>query len=92
MKLLAMTIAAALTLASMVSPADEYQYIISGDPVAASTENSCATASSSASLVTGSLSAPGVANALETRFKTWFASVGVALKSYKWRGLMLYVR
>ena len=82
-------IGAATMIAPLMSSADGHSCIISGDPIAASTENSCATASSGTALVTGALSAPTVAGSLESRFRTWLASAGVALRSDKLKGRII---
>ena len=48
-----------MSFASLMSSADEYRFIISGDPVAAATVGSSAAVSSGTSLVTGTLATPG---------------------------------
>ena len=70
----------------------DYQYIISGDPVAAATVDSCAAASSATSLVTSTHSARTAAAPLEARYRTWDESDGIALRSDKYRGLLIIVR
>ena len=62
----------ALAAAALSAVADVYQFIISGDPVAAASEFSCASASSG--------------TALEARYRTWDESDGIALRSTKFRG------
>ena len=84
---------AAATLVPLVSSADDYPYIISGDPVAAATVGSCSAASSGKALVTDALATASVSRPLEARFRTWFASLGTALRSDKWiTGFMLIFR
>jgi len=72
--------------------ADTYQFIISGDPVAAATVDSCAVASSGTSLETATRSGGSAASALEARYRTWDESDGIALRSDTYRGLLLIVR
>ena len=84
--------AARVSFASLVVSADDtYQFIISGDPVASSTEKCCAVASCSTSLVTGTLMASTVSTSLESRYRTWDESVGIALRSDK-LGTVLILR
>ena len=75
----------------LVSADDAYQFIISGDPVGASTKKSCAVASYGTSLVTGALTASTVSTSLESRYRTWDESVGIALRSDK-LGTVLILR
>ena len=84
---------AAMSFVPLVSSADDYPYIISGDPVAAATVGSCSAASSGKALVTDALTAASSSKPLEARFRTWLASLGTALRSDKWiTGFMLFVR
>ena len=76
--------AAAMLLVPLVVSADTYQFIISGDPVAAATVGSCSAASSGKALVTDALTAASSSKPLEARFRTWLASLGKALRSDKW--------
>jgi len=75
---------AAVSLVPLVSSADDYPYIISGDPVAAATAGSCSAASSGKALVTDALATASVSRPLEARFRTWLASLGTALRSDQW--------
>lgn len=85
--------AAAMLLMPLVSSADDYQFIISGDPVAAATVGSCSVASSGKALVTDALTAASSSKPLEARFRTWLASLGKALRSDEWiTGLKLIFR
>ena len=88
------TILALLATAATISAqADEpYQFIISGDPVAAATVDSCAVASTATSLETGTLSTPAASQGLEARFRTWLASEGTGLLSTLFGGLKLIFR
>ena len=72
--------AAAMCVAAALLPlhADTYQFIISGDPVAAATADSHSVASA--------------ATSLEARYRTWDESDGIALRSDKYRGLLIIVR
>ena len=74
---------AAMLLVPLVVLADTYQFIISGDPVAAETVRSHAAVSSSTSLVTGVRTAPTVSASLEARYRTWDESNGTAIRSDK---------
>ena len=74
----------AMSLVPLLSSADDYPYIISGDPVAAATVGSCSAASSGKALVTDALATASVSRPLEARFRTWLASLGKALRSDKW--------
>ena len=89
MKTLLIIGAAATLFVPLVSLADAYQFIISGDPVAAATEGCRVVASSGTSLETGTLTAPTAADSLEARYRTWFESDGTALRSDKPRGLKI---
>ena len=89
-KLAAIVVVTAAAL--MPSRADTYQFIISGDPIAAATVDSCAVASSATALVTGTYSASTAAAPLEARYRTWDESDGIALRSDKRRGFMLFVK
>ena len=88
----AVSAAVATAAALMPSRADTYQFIISGDPIAAATVDSCAVASSATALVTGTYSASTAAAPLEARYRTWDESDGIALRSDKRRGFMLFVK
>ena len=89
-KLLLMICAAAM-LAPLVASADGYQFIISGDPVAAAMVNSSAKVSSSTALVSGTLSKPTAAASLEARYRTWELSNSTALRSDK-TGMTIVVK
>ena len=84
MKKLLIIGAAAVLLVPLVVSADTYQFIISGDPVAAATVGSCSAASSGKALVTDTLTTASSSKPLESRFRTWLASLGTALRSDKW--------
>lgn len=83
---------AAATLAPLVSPADGYQFIISGDPVAAATVNSSSAETPSTSLVTSSRTAPTVAASLEARYRTVAPTVGIKLRSDAAKGMMIVIQ
>lgn len=89
MKTLLIIGAAAMLLVPMAALADAYQFIISGDPVAASTEGCRVVASSGASLETGMLTTPTTADSLEARYRTWYESNGTALRTDKPRGMTI---
>ena len=84
MKKLLIIGAAAMLLMPLVSSADDYQFIISGDPVAAATVGSCSATSSGKALVTDALTTASSSKPLEARFRTWLASLGKALRSDEW--------
>lgn len=92
MKKLLLMIGAAAALAPLMSSADDYQFIISGDPVAAASAGSRAVASPGTSLVTGTLTTPTGAVSLEARYRTWYESAGIALRSDKAHGFIFVVR
>lgn len=83
MKRLLIMTCAAVTAAPLTLSADDYRFIISGDPVAAATSNSCSVTSSSTSLMSGALSKLSAADSLEARYRTWRLSNGIALRSDK---------
>ena len=82
-RLLILTCAAAM-LVPLLASADGYQFIISGDPVAAATVNSYAAVSSGRALMTDAISAKSASKSLEARFRTWCESLGKALRSNEW--------
>ena len=92
MKTLLIIGAAATLLVPLVSSADAYQFIISGDPVAAATEGCRVVASSGTSLETGMLTAPTAADSLEARYRTWYEFGGMALRSDKPRGMTICIK
>ncbi len=81
----------AILLIPLVALADAYQFIISGDPVAAATEGSRAVPSSGISLETGVRTAPTAADSLEARYRTWHESEGTKLRSDKACGLVICI-
>lgn len=72
--------------------ADDYKFIISGDPVAAATEDSCIVASAATSLNTGTLSVFSAAVPLEARYRTSDESDGIALRSDRFVATIVIVR
>ena len=72
---------------------DDYQFIISGDPIAAETVGSSSDSSVASALVSGTL-ADGVVleSAFETRYCTWCESPAQSLRSDECRGMMIFVR
>ena len=90
-RLMIMTGAAAM-IAPLMSSADDYQFIISGDPVAASTVNSSKTETPSTSLVTSSRTSPTVAASLEARYRTIIPTAGIKLRSDAAYGLIISVK
>jgi hypothetical protein len=92
MKKRLLVIGAAAMIAPLISSAGDYRFIISGDPIAASTANRCEFASVGTALVTSARTATTVANSLEARYRTFDQSVGVALRSGKFNGMIILVR
>ena len=86
-----LTMASVVMIVPLMSSADDYPFIISGDPVAAATANSCAAVSSGTALATGTLSSLTSSAALEARYRTWHESDGAALRSDK-AGMTIVVR
>ena len=64
--------------------ADDYKFIISGDPVAAATE--------ATSLNTGTLSVLAAAVPLEARYRTSDESDGIALRSDRFVAMIVIIR
>ncbi len=91
-RLLQMIGVAAAMFAAQMSSADDYRFIISGDPVAAASVGSKAVASPGTSLVTGALTASSGAASLEARYRTIAKTVGIALRTDKAKGMVLIVR
>ena len=81
-----------MSLVSLMASADEYQFIISGDPVAAATVDSSTAVSSGTSLVTGTLATPAAAASLEARYRTWDESDGIALRSDEFKAMVIFLR
>lgn len=82
----------AAMLVPLMSPADGYQFIISGDPVAAATVNSKASASAGTALVTSTRTFWTVASSLEARFRSMDKSDGISLRTDKFKGIVLLLR
>ena len=84
--LMAVMAAAPLTAAR----GDGYQYIISGDPVAAETMGSSSASSTPASLISGTLAGGFVLTSeLEARYRTMDESAVTALRSDKYNGTFI---
>ena len=71
---------------------DEYQFIISGDPVAAKTVNSSESASIGTALVTSTRTSPTAAASLEARYRTFDESVGIKLRTDSPKGMIISVK
>ena len=89
--------AAALTAAMAAAPlaaanGDEYQFIVSGDPVAAATVGSSSASSDEITLETGALRVAGTANDLEARSRSNGASIAIALNATKFRTFIMTFR
>ena len=70
-----------------------YKFWVSGTKAEVATfANSSLASSSSGPICSGTLSTPSQeAISLEARFRTWFSSLGAALRSDKWLGTFLLV-
>ena len=89
--------AAALTAAIAAAPlaaanGDEYQFIISGDPVAAETVDTSESASIGTALVTSTRTSPTAAASLEARYRTFDESVGIKLRTDSPKGMIISVK
>jgi len=89
--------AAALTAAMAAAPleaanGDEYQFIVSGDPVAAATVGSSSARSDEITLETGALRVAGSPNDLEARSRASRTSVAIALNATKFRTFIMTFR
>ena len=83
---------ALVTSVSLTLLADTYQFIISGDPVAAASADSHAAESAGIALATGMLSSPTDPSWIEARYRTRHESDGIALRSDKVLGFTIVVR
>ena len=88
----ALAAGAAAMLAPLMLSADDYQFIIRGDPIAAATSNSCASASIGTALVTSTRTNPTAATSLEARYRTFAPTAGVKLRSDAPKGMILVVK
>lgn len=88
----ALAAGAAALLAPLKLSADDYQFIIRGDPIAAATSNSCASASIGTALVTSTRTNPTAATSLEARYRTFAPTAGVKLRSDAPKGMILVVK
>ena len=89
--------AAALTAAIAAAPlaaanGDGYQFIISGDPVAAETVDSRESASIGTALVTSTRTSPTEAASLEARGRTFDESDGIKLRTDSPKGMIISVK
>ena len=81
--------AAAMLLSPLLVSADTYTFIVSGYPAA---NESYAAVSTGTALVTATRNERSAASSIEARFRTWLESVGIALRSDLFKGLMLMIR
>ncbi len=84
--------ALAVATAPPAATADGYQFILSGDPVAAATEGTAYDVSSGTSLAVGVLDYVSEADALEARRRTSDESPGTALDSTEASGFVFIIR
>jgi hypothetical protein len=82
----------AAMLVPLMSPADGYQFIISGDPVAAASANTSVSASFGSALVTSTRSFSLGPVSLEARYRTMDETLGVGLRSDPPQGMFLIIR
>lgn len=92
MKRLIIMMGAAVIIAPLMLSADDYQFIISGDPVAAATVNSSESATPGTALVTSSRTTPTVAVSLEARYRTIEETGGIALRTDKYTGFTVILK
>jgi hypothetical protein len=88
---------AALSAAMAAAPlaaanGDEYQFIISGDPVAEATAGSSSASSDEITLETGALRVASAADDLEARSRTKGASSAILLDATKFCGMIITIR
>ncbi len=85
-------LAAVAVLSTSAVASAEYTYIVSGETVVAETNGCSAAMSPATTLDGGSISVPASEGAMiEARFFTWLESVGSALKSTRFCGLILRI-
>ena len=92
MNKLLLLINATAMVVPLMSSADGYQFIISGDPVAVAAANSSASASSGTALVTSSRTSPTADASLEARYRTIDETDGIALRTDEFKGMMIIVQ
>ena len=92
MKRLIIMMGAAVMIAPLMLSADDYQFIISGDPVAAATVNSSESATPGTALVTSTQTDPTVATSLEARYRTTAPTAGIKLRSDAAKGMIISVK
>lgn len=92
MKRLIIMMGAAVMIAPLMLSADDYQFIISGDPVAAAAVNSSESATPGTALVTSSRTTPTVAVSLEARYRTTAPTAGIKLRSDAAKGMIISVK
>ena len=83
---------AAVMIAPLMLSADDYQFIISGDPVAVATANSSVSASSGTALVTSSRTSPTAVASLEARYRTIDETDGIALRTDEFKGMVITIK
>lgn len=82
----------AAMLAPLISSADGYQFIISGDPAAAASAKTSVSVTSGSALVTSTRSFTTGPAPIEARYRTKDVTLGVGLRSDPQRGMFLIVR
>ena len=84
--------ALALAAAPPAASADDYQYMISGDPIAAATVGTAYGDSSGTSLAVGALGGISAADELDARSRVSGDSTGTALDSTKQQAMAIILR
>jgi len=88
----ALTAALAASAPLAAANGDEYQFILSGDPVAAATVRSSSASSDAITLETGAIRIADTARDLEARSRSNGASIAIALNAAKFRTFIMTVR
>lgn len=78
--------------AVLPSVADDYQFIVSGDPVAAATADTSSCATEGVALLTGTLTASVMSPEFDIRSWTLFETLGVKLNTWPLRGGLFIIR
>ena len=92
MNKLLLMIGAAAMVAPLMSSADGYQFIVSGDPVAAAAVSASTSASSGTALVTSARTSPTAAAALGARYRTIDEADGIALRTDEFKGMVITIK
>ena len=91
MKRLLMIICAMMAFAPLLTVAANYQFIISGDPLASATLKSSKAVSMGTALKTSARTSASLVTSLEARYRTTGASRGIKLRTDKAKGMIIKV-